>query len=143
MNLFLLRAIPQDALNKKAEKSKAPEGHFRHIHNVRLMWIKEAAPEFLPGLDKLESTDASDIESGLMASASAIRTLLDQCYDSGVVKGFKPHTSAFLGYLISHESFHRSQIELVLRQVGNPLDDKVAYGLWEWGSRQKEILSRS
>jgi hypothetical protein len=38
-------------------------------------------------------------------------------------------------YLCSHEAFHRSQIELVLRQVGKPLDDKTAYGLWEWGVR--------
>lgn len=44
-------------------------------------------------------------------------------------------SSAFVGYLVSHESHHRGQIALALEQSGNPLDKKVSYGLWEWGSR--------
>jgi uncharacterized damage-inducible protein DinB len=53
----------------------------------------------------------------------------------GKIKGFKPHAAAFLGYLISHESHHRGQIALSLKQAGKPLDKKIAYGLWEWGVR--------
>ena len=51
------------------------------------------------------------------------------------MKNFKPHAAAFLGYLISHEANHRGHIELALRQAGIPLDDKIAYGQWEWGVR--------
>ncbi|HEV3260331.1 MAG TPA: DinB family protein [Gemmataceae bacterium] len=50
-------------------------------------------------------------------------------------KGFKPHVVAFLGYLISHESHHRGQIGWALKNSGHPLDQKTAYGLWEWGMR--------
>ena len=69
-------------------------------------------------------------------SGVAIKSLLDQSLRTGgKVKGFKPHVSAFLGYLISHESHHRGQIILSLKQAGHALDKKVLYGIWEWGVR--------
>jgi hypothetical protein len=55
--------------------------------------------------------------------------------NGGRVKGFKPHATAFVGYLISHEAHHRSQIILALKQEGQPLDKKILYGIWEWGTR--------
>lgn len=53
----------------------------------------------------------------------------------GKIKGFRPHASAFLGYLVAHESYHQGEIGLILGQAGLPLDKKVAYGMWEWGVR--------
>ena len=53
----------------------------------------------------------------------------------GKVKNFKPHVTAFLGYMISHESYHRGEIGIVLAQSGYPLDQKISYGMWEWGVR--------
>ena len=54
---------------------------------------------------------------------------------SGRIKGFKPHPTAFLGYLISHESHHRGQVATTLKANGHALDRKIAYGIWEWGVR--------
>jgi hypothetical protein len=72
----------------------------------------------------------------LVDSGKAIGTLLETGLENGgKVKGFKPHATAFLGYLISHESHHRGQIALSLKQSGKPLDKKIAYGIWEWGVR--------
>jgi uncharacterized damage-inducible protein DinB len=51
------------------------------------------------------------------------------------IKGFKRHVVAFLGYLISHESHHRGQAGWALKLSGHPLDQKTAFGLWEWGVR--------
>jgi uncharacterized damage-inducible protein DinB len=103
------------------------------------MWLKSAAPELLKGLNKIEAEHANDkklLAKSLTESGKAIGTLLAQSLEAGgKVKGFKPHAAAFLGYLISHESHHRGQIALTLKQSAKPLDKKISYGLWEWGVR--------
>jgi uncharacterized damage-inducible protein DinB len=138
INLYLLEAIPAEQLSTPLAKGKSVLGGFTHVHNVRLMWLKAAAPALHEGQMKFEpgEGDAESLRSRLSESADAIEKLLASA-DSpgGKIKGFKPHAAAFLGYLIAHESFHRAQIELALRQAGTPLPDKVAYGTWEWGSR--------
>jgi uncharacterized damage-inducible protein DinB len=136
LNLFLLDAVDDEVLNSAIAKGKTVASHFCHIHNVRLMWIKVVSPALMEGLEKLEKvTDRAEIVASLEKSAAAMEQLLAEGWDAGRVKSFKPHPMAFLGYLISHETHHRAQAELGLRQLGKPVSDKVAYGLWEWGVR--------
>ena len=100
------------------------------------MWLKVANIALLEGLVKIEKADISKekLKDALTQSAAAIETLFDQAIDNKI-KGFKPHATAFLGYLISHESHHRGQIMLALKQSGHPVDQKIQYGIWEWGVR--------
>ncbi len=140
INLYLLDAIdPQSLSSHSASKGRSVGEQFAHVHNVRLMWLKSAAPELLEGLTKVEGEQANDkklLAKSLTASGKAIAALLTQSLDAGgKIRGFKPHAAAFLGYLISHESHHRGQIALSLKQAGKPLDKKIGYGLWEWGVR--------
>ena len=140
INLYLLDAVEPAALvSLSASKGRTVGEQFAHIHNVRLMWLKSAAPELLAGLMKIEKEQAVDkklLRKCLVESAEAIKSLLSKSLrDGGKVKGFKPHVSAFLGYLVSHESHHRGQIILSLKQAGKPLDKKILYGIWEWGVR--------
>jgi uncharacterized damage-inducible protein DinB len=137
---YLLDAIPPEALGcVSASKGRTVAEQLAHVHNVRLMWLGSAAPELLDGLQKIEKGSAADKETlsaALMASGQAVEALLRKSFASGGrIKGFKPHAAAFLGYLISHESHHRGQIVLTLKQAGHPVDKKTAYGLWEWGAR--------
>jgi len=104
-----------------------------------LMWLKASAPDLLKGLAKIEANQANDkklLRKSLIDSGSAMGALLSKSLEAdGKVKGFKPHAAAFLGYLISHESHHRGQIALTLKQAGKPLDKKIGFGMWEWGVR--------
>ena len=60
INLYLLDAISPDALTAvSASKGRSVGEQFMHIHNVRLMWLKPAAPEFLEGLEKIEKEQAA------------------------------------------------------------------------------------
>jgi uncharacterized damage-inducible protein DinB len=140
INLYLLDAVDPALLDShSASKGRSVGEQFAHIHNVRLMWLKASAPDLLKGLAKIESNAASDkklLRKSLIDSGSAIGNLLAKSLEAdGKVKGFKPHATAFLGYLISHESHHRGQIALTLKQAGKPLDKKIGFGMWEWGVR--------
>jgi len=140
INLYLLDATEPAALGSlSASKGRNVGEQFAHIHNVRLMWLKAAAPDLLAGLAKIEKDGAQDkklLRRSLVDSAEAIKLLLGRSLQQGgKVKGFKPHVCAFLGYLISHESHHRGQIILSLKQAGKILDKKILYGIWEWGVR--------
>jgi uncharacterized damage-inducible protein DinB len=139
IHLYFLAALSPDALRGQLASGGRDVAHqFAHTHDVRLMWLKSAAPDLLDGLAKFGSTAVpatEDLAAALSASGDAIATLLVRAFESGRVKGFKPHPTAFLGYLIAHESSHRGEIGVALTQAGQRLPDKIAYGLWEWGSR--------
>jgi uncharacterized damage-inducible protein DinB len=139
INLYLLDAIDEKHLaDISASKGRNVGEQFAHIHNVRLMWLKASMPDLLAGLTKFEKENKLSkklLSSELKKSADAIAKLLENGFETGKVKGFKPHATAFLGYFISHESHHRGQIMLCLKQSGHAVDQKIQYGIWEWGVR--------
>jgi len=139
INLYLLDAIDEEHLQDiSASKGRTVGEQFAHIHNVRLMWLKAAAPDLFATQAKIEKDNKLTkklLSTELVKSGSAITKLLESGFETGKIKGFKPHASAFFGYLISHESHHCGQIILSLKQSGHRIDQKTQYGIWEWGSR--------
>ena len=140
INIYLLDAIPDEYLQDVlTSKGRDVGKQFAHIHNVRLMWLKASLPESLEGVAKIENEQIVDkelLKSLLTQSAERIERLLESAIaNGGKVKGFKPHVTAFLGYLIAHDAHHRSQAIIALKQSGHKIDQKIGYGIWEWGSR--------
>jgi uncharacterized damage-inducible protein DinB len=137
---YLLDGLPAATLEASpGGKGRTIRDLFAHLHDVRLMWLKAARPDLMAGLTKVGSGSAADhvaLAEALDASAAAVATLIgDSVAGDGRVRGFKPHVTAFVGYLLSHEAHHRGQIALVARLGGAPIDKKVSYGMWEWGVR--------
>ena len=140
INLYLLDAIePAHLQDVTASKGRSVGEQFAHLHNVRLMWLKSAASELSGKLQSFEKAEAGNkklLRQALNDSSAAIKKMLEKSLaGDGKIKGFKPHVAAFLGYLIAHESHHRGQIILALKQSQHLPDKKILYGLWEWGVR--------
>lgn len=139
---YLLDGVPAGALAETLSgtgKGRTVGDLFAHLHDVRLLWLASSRPDLLAGLSKIGSgarTAPAVLAAALDASADAIASMIDDAAaGDGRVKGFKPHVTAFVGYLASHEAHHRGQVALALRRAGHPLDKKVAFGMWEWGTR--------
>lgn len=139
INLHLLNEIEEAWLTDiAASKGRNIGEQFAHIHNVRLMWLKVSAPELLAGLNKIEKENGinkKELAKELNNSANAMVKLLNKAFAENKVKGFKPHPSAFVGYLISHESHHRGQIMLCLKENKHLTSKNLGFALWEWGTR--------
>lgn len=107
-----------------------------HIHNVRLQWLEVCAPDLFKKYKPFSKDSAFDrklLVKALEDSAQGIAALLDKSWEnSGKVKGFVKGVIPLLGYFISHESHHRGNILLTLKQSGEKIPDAVKWGLWEW-----------
>jgi len=138
IHLYLLEGLVEGSLEVvPTPKGRTVAGQFAHVHNVRKMWLAQGAPDLNEALVKLEGEGLSGdvLREALVASGEAIEKMLERSLESGKLKGFKPHPTAFVGYLISHESHHRGQIVMTLKQNKMLPSKKVLFGLWEWGVR--------
>lgn len=139
-----------DGLDDAAWRAEPPDGKGRdiasivaHVHNVRVMWLKAAAGKEsgLPAPLDRHTVTRDDARAALDASRAALRGVLAAALaGDGRVKGFRPDVAGFLGYLVAHDAHHRGQITMLARQLGMPVSQKIMFGMWEWGSRGKELV---
>lgn len=135
----LLRALPQEQLDIRAMVGSPSVAQlFTHIHYVRLVFVREDAPEFSSELPEKEwdtEHDPDRIEQMLQQSARAVREAVkSRIATGGEMKLHYDHPVLFLQHMIWHEGYHHGQIKLALKFAGHPLtNDKagpISWRIW-------------
>jgi len=140
VNDFLLRHIPHQALKaRSAPRTRNVAAQFAHMHNVRLRWLRHAAPASISGLRAFprgaEPSPAA-LRSALRQSSRAMQHYLEACEATGKVKSWNGPPATFLSYMVAHEAHHRGLVMATFRLCGVKLPDAVVYGIWQWGMRR-------
>lgn len=146
MNQLLL-----EHLDPRAWRAKPPGGKgrtiaaiFAHVHNIRRKWLRLSAPHVkLPAqLDRTRCTQ-KQTKTALAQSAArccemlARQDRLKNFLRDGWARPWPPGAAMF-AYMISHDAHHRGQVCMLADELGFPLPDKAAYGIWNWEKLWKE-----
>jgi uncharacterized damage-inducible protein DinB len=123
---------------------------FAHLHNNRLSWLKNSAPHLKcparldPDRCTMKQAAAAHTKSArqcLRMLANALSTdpkRLVTKFSRGSWAHTWPAGGTMFAYMFSHEAHHRGQILMLSRQLGFPLPDHAAYGIWQWDELWKK-----
>ena len=122
---------------------------FTHMHNVRCKWVRLTAPHLkVPRQLNRAHITRKQARAGLAKSASRCAEMLAEALGGDVsrIEKFRrdgwarpwPVGLEMLCYMLSHEAHHRGQVCMLAHQLGFPLPNKVAYGMWNWEKLWKE-----
>jgi uncharacterized damage-inducible protein DinB len=144
-----------DHLDPAAWRLKPPgqvrsiAGIFTHMHNVRCKWVRLSAPHLPlpPQLNPAHCTP-EHVRAGLAESAARCSEMLAEALGGAGGRVGKFHRDGWaspwpaglemLCYMLSHESHHRGQVCLLAHQLGFPLPNEAASGIWNWEKLWKE-----
>lgn len=135
--LLLLRSVPAKGFAAVPTGSRGRDvaRQFNHLNRVRLGWVhyhRTGKRPKLPRGDKGPRPSRAELKAALVASGKEVSAFLQDCLRGEArPRMFGKEIVRWVTYLISHESHHRGQIMLALKQSGFRLPEKVAVqGLW-------------
>lgn len=136
-NLLLLQHLDEEQLPVAlSAKGRTIGEQLAHLHNTRINWTEHVAKSIYQEsllLKKDQPLTLAVLREVYAVSAEKIAIVINSSWEKeGKLPVFKAGLIPFITYLISHESHHRSNILLTLKQTGFKLPDALKWGLWEW-----------
>lgn len=128
----------------KAGAGRTIAAIFAHLHNCRLVWLKNSAPHLKcpAALDPYKCTMKQVSAFHKRSAAQCLRMLTEALSDdpNRRVKKFSrgswapewPAGATMFGYMFSHEAHHRGQVMMLAHQLGYRLLHPAPYSIWNW-----------
>jgi len=155
MNQLLLAHLDPRAWRSSPGQENRREGRtiagiFSHLHNNRLVWIKNSAPHLkCPAPPDPARCTIKQARAAHRKSAARCLEMLTEALSAGTprrVTKFSrgswastwPAGATMFSYMFGHEAHHRGQAIMLARQLGYRIPDKAAYGIWRWEKLWKE-----
>ena len=124
---------------------------FAHLHNCRLVWIRNSAPHLRCPKpldpDKCTMKQASTAHSD--SAEQCLRMLEDALTSGGKRRVTKfsrgswapvwPAGGTMFAYMFSHEAHHRGQILMLAKQLGYKIPSNVWGRTWQWNWLWKQV----
>jgi uncharacterized damage-inducible protein DinB len=149
MNQIVIEHLDPAAWRAKPPgKARTIVAIFTHMHNVRSKWVRLTAPHLkVPPMLNREQCTPGQARAGLAESAASCGEMLAEALggSGGRIEKFRrdgwappwPVGPEMLCYMLSHEGHHRGQVCMLAHQMGFPLPNKVAAGIWNWERLRK------
>jgi len=124
---------------------------FAHLHNCRLVWIRNSAPHLKcpAALDPDRCTMKQAAAAHRKSAEQCLRMLADALtggpdrrvkkFNRGSWAPVWPAGGTMFAYMFSHEAHHRGQVLMLAHQLGCRIPPPVWGRIWQWDWLWKQV----